>query len=193
MLNTYLFSLCAFAPWWLNSYDSGKRSMSESDITQIKIDGQSVGIIGLTNVMEEMAEVYAEKSDDEIKTELLNRLTQRNYIPDHAKKKYGQALVREFRKFLGQPYEEGSLGGLEIIVLGPGCAQCDRLEKEVMEILSEMNLAAEMKHERDIKEIGRYGVMGMPALLINGEVMSVGKVPPKEKMKEWLKKAQERR
>jgi hypothetical protein len=162
-------------------------------MTQIKIDGQSVGIIGLTNVMEEMAEVYAEKSDDEIKTELLNRLTQRNYIPDHAKKRYGQALVREFRKFLGQPYEEDFLGGLEIIVLGPGCAQCDRLEKEVMEILSEMNLAAEMKHEMDIKEIGRYGVMGMPALLINGEVMSVGKVPPKEKMKEWLKKAQERR
>lgn len=167
--------------------------MSESDIAQIKIDGQSVGIIGLKNVIEEMAEVYAEKNDDEIKTELLNRLTQRNYIPDHAKKRYGQALVREFRKFLGQPYEEDSSERLEIIVLGPGCAQCDRIEKEVMEILSEMNLAADMKHERDIKEIGRYGVMGMPALLINGEVMSVGKVPPKEKMKEWLKKAQERR
>ena len=167
--------------------------MSESDIAQIKIDGQSVGIIGLKNVIEEMAEVYAEKNDDEIKTELLNRLTQRNYIPDHAKKRYGQALVREFRKFLGQPYEEDSSESLEIIVLGPGCAQCDRIEKEVMEILSEMNLAADMKHERDIKEIGRYGVMGMPALLINGEVMSVGKVPPKEKMKAWLKKAQERR
>ena len=167
--------------------------MTESDITQIKIDGQSVGVMGLKNVMEEMTEIYAEKSDDEIKTELLKRLTQRNYIPDHAREKYGQAFVREFRKFLGHPYEEDASGGLEIIVLGPGCAQCDRLEKEIMEILSEMNLAADMKHERDIKEIGRYGVMGMPALLINGEVVSVGKVPPKKKMKEWLKKAQERR
>jgi len=167
--------------------------VSESDITQIKIDGQSVGIMGLKNVMEEMTEIYAEKSDDAIKAELLKCLNQRNYIPDHARERYGQAFVREFRKFLGQPYEEDASGSLEIIVLGPGCAQCDRIEKEIMEILSEMNLAADMKHERDIKEIGRYGVMGMPALLINGEVLSVGKVPPKKKMKEWLKKAQERR
>jgi len=167
--------------------------VSESDITQIKIDGQSVGIMGLKNVMEEMTEIYAEKNDDAIKAELLKCLTQRNYIPDHARERYGQAFVREFRKFLGQPYEEDVSGSLEVILLGPGCAQCDRLEKEILEILSEMNLAADMKHERDIKEIGRYGMMGMPALLINGEVLSVGKVPPKKKMKEWLKKAQERR
>jgi len=38
----------------------------------------------------------------------------------------------------------------------------------------------------DIKEIGKYGVMGTPALIINGEVKSVSSVPTKAKIKEWL-------
>ena len=53
-----------------------------------------------------------------------------------------------------------------------------------MEIMAEMDLAADMDHVRDIKEIGKYGVMGMPALLINGKVKSVGKVPPRNKLRE---------
>ena len=55
--------------------------------------------------------------------------------------------------------------------------------------MSEINLIADIEHVRDIKEIGKYGVMGSPALLINGKVKSVGKVPPKNKLKEWLTEA----
>jgi len=47
-----------------------------------------------------------------------------------------------------------------------------------------------MEHIRDIKEIGRYGVLGTPALIINGKVKSVGSVPLKSKMIAWLKEAQ---
>jgi len=54
----------------------------------------------------------------------------------------------------------------------------------------QLDLAADLEHVRDIKEIGKYGVMGMPALLINGKVLSVGRVPPKAKLKEWLEEAQ---
>ena len=43
-----------------------------------------------------------------------------------------------------------------------------------------------MRHVTDIKEIGKYGVMGTPALIINGEVKCVGSVPTKAKIKEWL-------
>ncbi|MBU1163596.1 MAG: thioredoxin family protein [Proteobacteria bacterium] len=75
---------------------------------------------------------------------------------------------------------------LEIKVLGPGCSQCDMLDKILIEVLSEMKILADMEHIRDIREIGKYGVMGTPALVINGKVMSVGKVPSKEKLKEWL-------
>jgi len=55
-----------------------------------------------------------------------------------------------------------------------------------MEVMAEMNPAGDLEHVRDIKEIGKYGVMGTPALIINGKVMSVGKVPPKAKIKQWL-------
>ncbi|MBU2548052.1 MAG: thioredoxin family protein [Proteobacteria bacterium] len=75
---------------------------------------------------------------------------------------------------------------MEIQVLGPGCPQCDRLENDVMAALAELNLSADLRHVTDVKEIGRTGVMGMPALIINGRVVAVGVAPPKEKIKRWI-------
>jgi protein-disulfide isomerase len=43
-----------------------------------------------------------------------------------------------------------------------------------------------VEHVRNIKEIGQYGIMGTPALIINGTLMAVGTVPPKARIKEWL-------
>ncbi|MBL7203584.1 MAG: thioredoxin family protein [Desulfobacteraceae bacterium] len=164
--------------------------MSQEDVTQIKVDGQAVGIMGLKTAMEAMAKEYADKPDDEVGAELLKRLSEKNYIPDRVKESYAKAFLREFKKFLGKPYEQEVSGGVEIKVLGQGCVQCDRLERELMEVMAEIDLATDLEHVREIKEIGKYGVMGMPALLINGKVMSVGRVPPKTKLKEWLKEAQ---
>ena len=164
--------------------------MSQEDVVQIKVDGQAVGIMGLKTAMEEMAEDYAERPDDEAKAELLRRLSKKNYIPSRVKESYAKAFLREFKKFLGKPYEEEVSGGVEIKVLGQGCVQCDRLERDLMEVMAEIDLAADLEHVREIKEIGKYGVMGMPALLINNKVMSVGRVPPKAKLKEWLEEAQ---
>ena len=45
----------------------------------------------------------------------------------------------------------------------------------------------QIEHVTDIKKIGKYGVMGTPALIINGKVKSVGKVPSKSKPIDWLK------
>ena len=164
--------------------------MSQDDVTQIRVGNSPVGIMGLKTAMEEMAEDYAERPDDEAEAELLKRLSKKNYIPSRVKESYGKAFLREFKKFLGKPYEEEISGGVEIKVLGQGCVQCDRLERDLMEVMAEIDLAADLEHVRDIKEIGKYGVMGMPALLINDKVMSVGRVPPKAKLKEWLEEAQ---
>ena len=160
--------------------------MSKDDVKQIKVGSHTTGIIGLKNVVEEVAKEFAEKQDEEIQTELLKRLSKKNYISDRTRKSYGKAFLREFNIFLGKPYDEDSSEGLEIKVLGPGCPQCDRLEMELMEIMIEMNLPADLEHITDIKEIGKYGVMGMPALIVNGKVMCTGKVPTKRKLKEWL-------
>ncbi|MCP4665329.1 MAG: thioredoxin family protein [Deltaproteobacteria bacterium] len=80
---------------------------------------------------------------------------------------------------------------MEIKVLGPGCVQCDGLERSVMEAMAELDLAGDLEHVRDVKEIGTYGVMGTPALIINGTVKAVGRVPPKERIKRWLEEAVE--
>ena len=55
--------------------------------------------------------------------------------------------------------------------------------------MAETAMAADLEHVTDIAEIGSYGVMGTPALLINGEVKAVGSMPPKSKLKEWLREA----
>ncbi len=161
--------------------------MSKDDVKQIKVGRHTTGIMGLKNVIEEVAKDFAEKQDEEIQAELLKRLSKKNYISDRTRESYGKAFLREFNIFLGKPYDEDASEGLEIKVLGPGCAQCDRLEMELMEIMTEMNLPADLEHITDIKEIGKYGVMGMPALIINVKVLCTGKVPTKRKLKECIK------
>jgi hypothetical protein len=55
-----------------------------------------------------------------------------------------------------------------------------------MEVLNEMDLPAELEHVRDVRKIGQYGVMGMPALIIGGQVKCVGKVPSRNDIRLWL-------
>lgn len=164
--------------------------MSQDDVTQIRVGGSNVGILGLKAALEEVAGKHGEKTDQRVTQELFDRLEKRNYIPEKAKKEYEKAFLREFKKLVGMPFEDDFSGGLEIKVLGPGCMQCDRLEKELIQIMAETGIAADLEHIRDVKEIGKYGVMGTPALIINGRVKSVGKVPPRNKIKQWLSEAE---
>jgi len=160
--------------------------MSQDDVIQIRVGNSPVGIMGLKTAMEAMAKEYVDKPDDEAGAELLKRLSRKNYIPSRVKENYAKAFLREFKRSIGKPYEKEVSEGVEIKVLGQGCVQCDKLERDLMEVMAEINLPADLEHVREIKEIGKYGVMGMPALIINGKVMSVGTVPPKTKLKEWL-------
>lgn len=163
--------------------------MTEKDITQIKVGKYSVSIIGLKLLMTEMAHTHAGKPDDEVQNIMMERLGKDNYIPGPAKDDYGKAFVREFRKFMGQPFQEEGSTDLDIKVLGPGCPECDHLEQVLMQLLADLQLPASIEHVRDFKEIAKYRVMGTPALMINGKVVSKGTVPPKEKIKKWLTEA----
>ncbi len=160
--------------------------MAEKDITQIRVGKFAVSIIGIKQLMDEMAGTYADKADDEVGSFMLDSLARSNYIPASAKADYGQAFVREFRKFMGQPYTEDAPQGLDIKVLGTGCSRCHALTQMIMQVLTEINLAASVDHVTDIREIARYGIMGSPALLINGKAVAVGSVPPRDRVKKWL-------
>jgi small redox-active disulfide protein 2 len=163
--------------------------MSSDEITQIKVGGDRTGIIGLKSIFSEVAETCAARSDDGIYALLLERLGRRNYIPASAIEDYGRAFLREFKKFTGRPLEDGDSDEVEIKVLGPGCASCNKLEQDLIAVMAEMGMAADLEHVTDIAEIGSYGVMGTPALVINREVKAVGSVPPKPKLKQWLQDA----
>ena len=162
--------------------------MPISEVTQIKIGKHKVGFVGLEEVFKDIAELYAEQPDDVVAEELLIRLSKKNYISDKVQKEYGRAFVREFRKFLGQPVGDERPEGLEIKVLGAGCVLCNSLENEVMEVLSEIGLSADLEHVRDVEQIAKYSVKGTPALIINGKVMCSGRIPSKNMIRKWLEK-----
>ena len=163
--------------------------MSEDKVTRINVGGHATGIIGLGPILEEVAKEFKSRTDDEIKAELLNRLSRKNYINSRTKDMYGHAFLREYKKFVGEPFEDTEAGGLEIKVLGPGCPRCEKLEQDLMAMMAELNIAADLEHVRNPIDIANYGVMGSPGLIINGEVKAVGSVPPKSKLKEWLLEA----
>jgi small redox-active disulfide protein 2 len=77
---------------------------------------------------------------------------------------------------------------MEIKVLGPGCAKCRKTEVVVKEALAESGITADVEKVTDIMKIAGYGVMTTPAVVIDSEVKSVGKIPSKEDIKSWIGK-----
>jgi small redox-active disulfide protein 2 len=77
---------------------------------------------------------------------------------------------------------------MEIKVLGPGCAKCGQAENNVQEAVSELRVEANVEKIQDSLKIASYGVFGTPAVVVDGEVKCVGKVPSKDEVKAWLKK-----
>lgn len=75
---------------------------------------------------------------------------------------------------------------MDIKVLGPGCPKCELTKKHVLEALAEIGVDATVEKVTDVMEIAGYGVFGTPAVVIDGEVKSVGKIPSKEDVKSWF-------
>lgn len=154
----------------------------------IRVGKSKIGVIGLQDALEEVSQAFDGQPPEVIKEELFKRLKARNYIAPAAKENYLEAFWREYQKFKGIEVKEES-GILEIKVLGPGCPNCERLEQEVYKILGELNLGADVEHVRDIMEIAPYGFVATPGLVINGKLVSTGKVPGKDKIIKWLEEA----
>ncbi|MGC8605777.1 MAG: thioredoxin family protein [Desulfomonilaceae bacterium] len=164
-------------------------SQDRDSIVRIRVADFDVGVIGLKQTIEEMAASLADSPDEEIQNILLDRLSKKNYIPSSVRIDYGRAFVREFRKFLGQPYENESGGPISVLVVGPGCAECNRLEKSVMAALNDLGLPASLEHVTDLKEVAKYGFISTPGLIIDDQIVSGGTVPSIDNIKKWLKDA----
>lgn len=157
-----------------------------SDIVQVSMGDRSIGIVGLKKVMEELAKAVPAKPDEECREILYRGIAEQNYIPPKMIEDYKDALLRAFKVFTGKIEEEAPSGGVRIQVLGPGCFNCDRMEKDVREALAELNIPGDLSHVTNPAEIAKFGVTGTPALVINGRIVSVGTVPDRNRIRQWL-------
>ena len=79
---------------------------------------------------------------------------------------------------------------MEIKILGSGCSNCLRLEAMVKQIAVEKDLEATFLKVTDYKDIMSYGIMHTPGLVINGKVLSAGRIPSRQEIATWLEAAQ---
>lgn len=75
---------------------------------------------------------------------------------------------------------------MEIKVLGTGCAGCKALYNTVQEAVAQLGIEANVIKEEDLMKIMEYNVMSLPALVVDGKVVSKGKKLSVEQVKELL-------
>jgi hypothetical protein len=160
----------------------------QDEVVKIKVGQFNVGIVGLKAALEEAVGASL-PSDDEVAQYLLEQLKSKNYIPPKAESEYAKAFLREYRKHMGEPNEDEKPQGLEVKVLGSGCPNCDKLEQMVYQVMETENIIGNVEHVRDLEEIASYGLVGLPALVINGEVKSLGRFPRESQLLQWLLEA----
>ncbi len=74
----------------------------------------------------------------------------------------------------------------KIHVLGPGCPKCRKLVENVKVAVEQLEPDFEIEKVTDINEIMKFGVMITPALVVDGEVKTVGKVPSADEIRQIL-------
>ncbi len=157
----------------------------EKDYRLIFVGDTQVGLIGLKEIFEEMKSQRG-KPETDLKQMLVEKVGKKNYIAGSVKEEYENALFKEFKKYLGEQVREERKGFLEVIILGQGCYSCNKLEEDVMAVLSETGTQAGLSHITDPSIIVQYGILSPPALVINGKVKSKGTIPSKSMIKKWL-------
>lgn len=78
---------------------------------------------------------------------------------------------------------------VDIIVLGPGCTNCIRLENMCHETIESEGIEANIVKVTDSDKFADYGIFLAPSLIINGKVVLSGKMPTQNTLKNWIKTA----
>ena len=75
---------------------------------------------------------------------------------------------------------------MEIKILGTGCPRCQEVEKRTIDVLSELNMSADVQKITDTKQIMEYRIMTTPGLVINGRVKCSGRLPSRGEIRNWI-------
>ena len=78
---------------------------------------------------------------------------------------------------------------LNIKVLGPGCANCRKLEEVAREAVAATGVGAEITKVTDMQQIVAYDVLKTPGLVINEKLVSSGRIPTAASIAEWIRAA----
>ncbi|CAI09809.1 thioredoxin family protein [Aromatoleum aromaticum] len=78
---------------------------------------------------------------------------------------------------------------LSIKVLGPGCANCRKLEEVAREAVAATGVEAEIAKVTDMQQIIAYDVLKTPGLVINDKLVSSGRIPTPASVAEWIRAA----
>lgn len=84
--------------------------------------------------------------------------------------------------------ESAKIEGASIKILGSGCAKCNQLEAATKAALEQLGMNTTVDHVTDFSQIATYGVMTTPALVVDGKVVSYGKVLKTEEVVKILQK-----
>ena len=74
----------------------------------------------------------------------------------------------------------------KIQILGPGCPKCNKLAENARAAVEQLPDDFEIEKVTDLNEIMKFGVMMTPALVVDGEVKAVGKVPSPDEIRQML-------
>ena len=78
---------------------------------------------------------------------------------------------------------------LTIKVLGPGCPNCQNVEKVARKAVSTLGIEASIEKVTDLQEILKYSILATPGLVIDGKVVCAGRVPGEAEVSTWLANA----
>lgn len=71
---------------------------------------------------------------------------------------------------------------MHIKILGPGCANCTKLEKQTRKAIDSLGIDADIEKVTDYSQIAAYGIMSTPGLVVGEEVVLAGRVPKAEEI-----------
>ncbi|MFH0782558.1 MAG: thioredoxin family protein [Pseudomonadota bacterium] len=75
---------------------------------------------------------------------------------------------------------------MEIKVCGPGCASCEKAQKTVEAAVAAKGIKAVVIKVTDFQEIAQLGIFSTPAVVIDGKVKSVGRIPKQSEVEAWI-------
>ena len=150
----------------------------------LRVGRVNVGLIGIDVALSKYGcdeELAVEKAVELVFTDVAAK----NYVPVSAADQYRGAIEQEIVRL--RSGEKAISNELIIRILGPGCVSCNKLQTTVIEIMDHMGIAADVLQIHDLDEIGRFGIIQTPALVINGDLKSAGRHPSRSQIEAWFR------